>query len=160
MRPIAPPPPEIVTQLSELVTLVLNIDAVAKTVADLKAASDEYHQAKLDYEVEVSKANLAHQALDEKERELAPLIAKAIAEAEEAKRANADLAQARADLQAGFANVESRVAEVEAREKAVAAAETERLAELDRQIEQARKNAEESAAIKEALAAKLALLRE
>lgn len=160
MRPIAPPPPEIVTQLSELVQLVLNIDAVSKTVADLKAASDEYHQAKLDYETEVSKANLAKQAMDERQRELEPVIAKAVADATEAKQALADLAQARADLQAGFANVESRVAEVEAREKAVAAAETERLAELDRQIEQARKSAEESAAIKEALAAKLALLRE
>lgn len=160
MRPIAPPPPEVVTQLSELVQLVLNIDAAAKTVSELKAASDEYHQARLDYEVEVSKANLAHQALDEKEQELAPLIAKAAAEAEEAKRAIAELAQARNDLQAGFANLESRTAEIDAREKALAAAEAERLAELDRQIEQARAAASDAEAMKATISAKLAMLKE
>lgn len=160
MRPIAPPPPEIVTQLSELVQLVLNIEAVSKTVAELKAASEEYQEARLDYEVEVSKANLAKQALDAKEEELWPVIAKAQAETEESKRALAELAQTRAELQAGFANLESRTAEIDAREKALAAAEAERLAELDRQIEQARAATADAEAMKATISAKLAMLKE
>lgn len=157
---IAPPPPEVVTQLSELVQLVLNIDAVSKTVADLKAASEEYHAAKLDSEVALSKINLAQQALEAKQAEVQPLIAQSILEKEEAQRAVADLAQARADLQAGFANVDSRVAEVEAREKEADRQLGERQAELDRLIEQARDNVAQTETMKEKLAAKLALLQE
>lgn len=159
-RAIAAPPPTVITQLSELVTLVLNAKESAQVIDNLKAASDEYQTARLDYEAAISRSVIAQQEAQAKLDEAQPMIEQAVAEKLEAQRYLQELAESRAQLQSGYVNLESRQAEHDATVKAERAALDAQKIELDKLVEKARTAAEEATALRDTLARKLALLQE
>ena len=159
-RVIAAPPPEVITQLSELITLVLNAKEVAKTIDSLKSASNEYQAARLDYEVSISKSVIAQKAAQDKLDEAQPLIEQSIAEKAEAQRYLQELAEFRAELSGAESEFERMMAE---KNSAVAAAQSAidaQKAELEKLLADARVAAEEAANIRQTLSRKLAVLQE
>jgi chromosome segregation ATPase len=158
-RVISAPPPDVIGQLSDLITLVLHADAVSKVVEDLKAASEEYHAEKLAYEVSIGDSMRAKQAADDAALEAENKQAEAARKLREQADSVAEVNSAKASLVSEKAAFDAeRAAYLELKAKAEAA-----LDEREILVRQAEEKLEEDRAtvseLKSALEAKLAVLR-
>jgi len=112
-QPIAPPP-SVINQLSDLISLIKNVDQVGKLVDDLKAATEEHNttlKAIADANSDAFKQlnELGQAKLDHDAREAK------IQEVEEQQKSKVQfLAESEANLQAAYVNHQSRVDEFNA----------------------------------------------
>lgn len=114
MTHVNAPPPAAVGQLSDLIALIKNVDAVAQIVADLQKATEDYHEERQALAVANSQAVGRDEALDKREASLGKreaLLAKREAAAVVKARAQAE---SESNLQGGYANLATRTEEFEA----------------------------------------------
>ena len=158
-RPVAAPPPEVIDSLSGLVSLVLNAEACAKVIADLKGASDDYQKARLDYETSIGLAARAKQELLDAQEQAKPLLEKAVSERAALAEDLAAVARGKSELENGWANLNSKLEQLAADQGKFAAERAayedgiaDRIAKADQKIA----DAEE---MRSTIEAKLAILK-
>lgn len=135
---IAPPPPALIGQLSDLIALVLNANAAQAMVKDLQTATEGYFAEK---QAAIDAGKAAAEKADQLQAATAKAeaaAAKAEAAAEKAKAEKEGLAQGRADLQASYEQFNAETAQAHKALAAEMAKVADKQAELDATLAQAR----------------------
>ena len=159
-RPIAAPPPEIIATLSDLLAVVLNGEASAKIVDDLRAASNEYQTAKYEYEVSIGQSVRAKQ-----DAEAAAANSQALLDQLSVEKANqaqdlAGIVKGRAELENGMADLNAQLEKLTADRAAFDLMRDAYEAGIQDRIAKADKNLADSEAMRAKIETKLAMLKE